>query len=69
MPTDGDTLAFPSGASNTTNTNDLLAGTTFASVVFNGSGYTLNGNAIVLTNSITATVGSTTINLPINVSN
>ena len=41
VPTDGDTLAFPAGASNLTNTNNLAAGTTFASLVFNGSGYTL----------------------------
>ncbi|MEO7324350.1 MAG: Ig-like domain repeat protein [Dokdonella sp.] len=69
VPTDGDTLAFPSGAANITNTNDLAAGTTFVSLVFNGNSYTLNGNAIVLTSSISATVGTTTVNLPINVSN
>jgi len=68
VPADGDTLAFPSGASNLTNTNDLAASTSFVSMVFNGSGYTLNGNGIVLTSSLSATVGgATTVNLPINV--
>ena len=70
VPTDGDTLAFPAGAANLTNTNDLSAGTSFAAVAFNGSGYTLNGNGIVLTGPLTATVGgTTTINLPIDVGN
>ncbi len=69
VPTDGDTLAFPSGAANLTNTNDLTAFTSFVSLVFNGSGYTLNGNGIVLTSSLSTTVGgTTTVNLPINVS-
>src|SRR4029079_18164540 len=70
VPTDGDTLAFPAGAANLTNTNDLSAGTSFAAVAFNGSGYILNGNGIVLTGPLTATVGgTTTINLPIDVGN
>ena len=32
VPTDGDTLAFPAGAANLTNSNDLSAGTSFAAV-------------------------------------
>src|SRR5205814_3597059 len=57
-------------AATLTNTNDLPAVTSFASLVFGSNGYTLNGNAIVLTNSSSATAGgTTTINFPINVSN
>ncbi|MEO6689341.1 MAG: hypothetical protein ABIN56_09515, partial [Dokdonella sp.] len=68
VPADGDTLAFPAGAANLTNTNDLAAFTSFVNLVFNGSGYTLNGNGIVLTSSLSTTVGgTTTVNLPINV--
>ncbi|MEZ5484730.1 MAG: MBG domain-containing protein [Lysobacteraceae bacterium] len=66
VPGSGDTLAFPGTASNKTNSNDLAPGTSLAGLALNGSGYTLNGNGIVLTQSI-ASPSSNIINLPIDV--
>jgi hypothetical protein len=48
IPGTGDSLSFPSGASNLTMTNDLAAGTAFAYVEFVGP-YSVSGNAIALT--------------------
>jgi len=57
-PVSGSDLIFPSGAArNTTNTNDFATGTTFNSIAFNGGGYILNGNGIVLANGIADSVG------------
>ncbi len=68
VPAPGNGLLFPSGAANLSNTNDLPIGTAFSRIVFTGSGYTLGGNGIVLTNLLRAepNVGAV-LNLPIDV--
>ncbi|MCX6792636.1 MAG: autotransporter-associated beta strand repeat-containing protein [Candidatus Falkowbacteria bacterium] len=48
VPGAGDNLVFPNGASNLSNTNDLIQNTIFNSITFLGSGYTLAGNDIIL---------------------
>ena len=51
VPTTGDDLDFPSGASNVSTSNDIAGGTSFASITFGAgraSTYTLAGNAIDL---------------------
>lgn len=61
IPADGDDLVFPSGAANLTNTNNI-AGLDLRSVTFTGSGYTVRGNAITITNGVSgqqATGGNT----------
>src|SRR5688572_12265651 len=63
-PAAGDTLAFPSGPSILTVSNDLSAGTSFAGVVFNGGGYTVNGNGFALAGNMT---GSAVVNVPVAV--
>lgn len=47
-PGPGDALVFPAGAARTSNNNDFPAGTTFDSIQFTGSGYSISGNQIVL---------------------
>ncbi len=66
VPTDGDTLAFPSGAANTTNVNDLPAGTSFVTVGVLGFGYNLSGNGIVVTSSVSSVYNGTVFALPID---
>lgn len=51
-PAAGDTLVFPNGAARKTNTNDLAAGTAFATVRFTGDGYRLQGNAFDVTGEL-----------------
>jgi len=51
LPTSGDTLVFPDGASRKTNTNDL-GGLTLASLHFNGLNYDISGNAVALSSGI-----------------
>lgn len=50
-PVNGDDLVFPSGAANLLNTNNLTA-LRLNSIIFTGSGYTLRGNALTVTNGI-----------------
>jgi autotransporter-associated beta strand protein len=50
-PVDGDDLVFPPGASNLVNTNNYTA-LKVSSIIFTGSGYTLRGNALTVTNGI-----------------
>ncbi len=66
-PTAGSDLVFPAGAANLTNTNDLAAGTSFASFTVSGGGYTIDGSAINLAGVLDASqaTGTDTINLPI----
>jgi uncharacterized protein (TIGR02145 family) len=61
LPSAGDDLIFPSSASNKSNSNDFPAGTSFNSITFNGSGYTLAGNSITLVAGIIQSVTSTNI--------
>jgi len=52
-PANGDILIFPSGAANLLNTNNL-AGLRMGSITFSGSGYTLRGSTLILSNGISA---------------
>jgi hypothetical protein len=54
VPQAGTTLTFPQTLFNTQQINDLGSGITFNSIVFNGSGYRIGGNAIGLTGGVTA---------------
>jgi hypothetical protein len=67
----GDDLVFPVSASNKASTNDFSAGTSFTSITFNGTGYSLSGNAITLgTGGIlqsNAAYGTNAINLSLTV--
>jgi fibronectin-binding autotransporter adhesin len=67
VPVAGDPLVFPSGAANLTNFDDLTDGLVFKSILFSGSGYVISGSAFGLTNGITSTTASNTINNDINV--
>ena len=63
VPTTGDALVFPSGASNVSTSNDIAGGTSFASITFGAGGastYTLAGNAIVLSGGATAIAANNT---------
>jgi autotransporter-associated beta strand protein len=62
VPGAGATLIFPTGASRLTSVNDLTPGTKFASLVFQDQGFTVSGNAIGLTRSVTST-GTNTLDL------
>jgi len=72
-PVAGDSLVFPSSATNMSNTNDLPTGTSFNTITITAPNYTLNGNAVTLVGltgpqmSITATGGPTNVNLPVSV--
>ena len=66
-PVDGDALRFPSGASFTTNTNDIL-GLSLESIALPSGApdYAISGNAVTLMNGITTDLisGSLTWNVP-----
>ena len=51
-PVPGDSLTFPAGAARLTNNNDFASGTAFATINFTGAGYTLGGNALVLSGGL-----------------
>src|SRR5262245_41378517 len=53
----GDDLVFPESAARTTNTNDFDVNTSFNSLTFNGNGYVISGNQIVLANGVTNNPG------------
>ena len=61
VPTTGDDLVFPSGAANISTSNDIAAGTSFASITFGAgaSAYVLSGNSITLTGNITNSSSNT----------
>jgi len=65
-PANGDSVAFPSGASNLTNTNDLT-GLELVDISLNTSGYTLNGNSVVLSGELSSSSVDNVVNLPIDV--
>ncbi|MCS7317638.1 MAG: hypothetical protein NZZ41_04920 [Candidatus Dojkabacteria bacterium] len=50
VPENGDTLVFPTSATNTILNNDIV-GLTLSSIYFNGNNYTLSGNDIVIDGS------------------
>jgi autotransporter-associated beta strand protein len=69
-PFAGDDLVFPAVASKFTNNNNLPAGTSFRSITISGSGYTLDGNSIVIADNQTITAsyasGTSTINFSVS---
>lgn len=69
VPTDGDSLVFPSGASNLSNSNNLPVGTSFVQITLSGGNYALGGNGIALTSTLRQEAGTSgnTVNLPIDV--
>jgi len=64
-PSGGEDLVFPAGAAQLTSNNDL-AGKTFHSITFGAAGYTLTGDALTVTNGITATYTAGTSQLDLN---
>ncbi len=67
-PAPGDRLIFPVVAARKTNTNDYPDGTAFKDILFQGSGYTLNGNHVSLSAGLTSFVevgAGNTVNLEI----
>lgn len=64
-PLDSD-IIFPAGANRLTNSNNIAAGSAFATLTFNGAGggYVLNGNSFGINEELTAanTAGDNTIN-------
>src|SRR5205814_1411847 len=61
VPSSGDSVAFPSGAANLTNTNDLV-GLSLTNIAFNGCCYTVGGNGVVLTNSLSSVSSGNVVN-------
>src|SRR5262249_8851733 len=63
-PGAGDDLVFVGGAPRRADTHNTAAGTSFRSITFSGSGYSIGGNALTLTNGITAVnlSGTNTLN-------
>ncbi len=60
-PENGDNLLFPDGSP--LHSNNDLTGLSLASIDIQGSGYTLTGNAISLTDSLTSEAGNNTYNI------
>jgi hypothetical protein len=58
-PSAGSSLQFPSGASQLTSVNDLLAGTSFQSLNINAPNYTISGNDVILTGNLQASFNGT----------
>jgi autotransporter-associated beta strand protein len=65
-PSANDDLVFPAGSLKRSNHNDFAPNTSFRSITFSGSDYTLSGNAITLgSKGISSTVaGSNIVSLP-----
>src|SRR4051812_26213713 len=67
-PNPGDDLVFPASAAQTTNVNDLAADTSYRVLNINAGGYQISGNALQLSTSLTANIGSgglSAVSLPI----
>ncbi len=65
-PVAGDDLVFPAAALQQTNNNNLFILTSFHSITIEGGTYTFSGNLIRLTNGLTVTSGTQTINFGIS---
>lgn len=65
LPEAGDDLVFPAGASNLVTNNDFPADTAFNTITLSGGGYTLAGNSVSITTSVTDsnTTGTNIISL------
>src|SRR5262249_7235085 len=71
-PRPGDQLAFPATGvvpASLTNVNNFPTGTSFQSITFQGAGYSISGNRIILPDSgvltIQGTTGTDTFNAPL----
>ena len=53
VPSVGDDLVFPGGASRPSSTNDFAVNTSFNSITIAGSGFTLAGNSVTLMSGLT----------------
>lgn len=60
-PVAGDNLYFMGGAMRLVNTNNYPTNTTFGTIHFGDDGYSIYGNPIILTNSLTATFASNSV--------
>jgi fibronectin-binding autotransporter adhesin len=74
VPGRDDPLVFPASGAVGASTNDLCTGAEFASIEFDGTGYTVGGNRIQLGTSsasgtITATIGLNIMSLPVQLAN
>jgi hypothetical protein len=67
IPGPGDTLAFPSGAPQLSNQNDV-SGLVLSKLLFTGAGYDLSGNGVSLTGGITAAAGGGNDTLELRIS-
>ena len=67
-PVSGDDLVFPAAAAQQTNNNNLFFLTSFNSIAVEGGTYTFGGNPIRLTNGLTVSSGTQTINFAITLS-
>ena len=65
-PVAGDQLVF-AGTTQTATQDDYTAGTTFQSIEFQNSGFTLSGNSLVLTGNITVDTGATNSTIALGV--
>ncbi|MBI3852777.1 MAG: hypothetical protein HY298_21185 [Verrucomicrobia bacterium] len=54
-PVAGDDLLFPGGAAHPNNNNDYAPGTTFNSIIFSGTNYSIGGSSLALNAGIIAT--------------
>lgn len=66
-PSAGDDLVFPASPTNSTSTNDFVAGTQFGSITIASSTYTFSGNAIKLSGGISATSTSNIVYFPLDI--
>jgi hypothetical protein len=64
-PSVSDSLLFPDGATHGSMTNDLPSGTTVGAMTFQGSGYTLSGNALTLMGDLNS--GTLTCNVDLKI--
>ncbi|TWU04277.1 VCBS domain-containing protein [Stieleria varia] len=64
-PVANDELVFPVSPSSFSALNDFPANTSFASILISGSGYSLGGNAIELSGSVSSTGSGNTFSMPI----
>jgi len=69
-PSAGDDLVFPKTATRFNATNNYASGTTFRSILFEGTGYSLGGNNVGLSSSLIASnaIGANVIYAPLTIS-
>lgn len=67
-PAANDDLIFPAAALQQSNNNNTTIFTTYRSITIEGGTYTIGGNLLRLTNGLTVTTGTQTLNVPITLS-